>query len=83
MEGIKMTTEEGLQSLVDSLSKRVEEVGNKTWSVCNASHYGWSKDEWDYRHDIMDTLRNRGYNVSSATNHGVLDITITKKITLK
>ena len=82
MENTHTTIQEYLQGLVDRIAERVEKEGHSTISVCSASHYGWDKDEWNYRGDIMDALINRGYNVSSSVNHEVTDILIKKKIIL-
>ena len=71
-----------LQKIVDENSKRVEETGRAHIDTCDASYYGWDSDVWDHRHTIMNAFRNRGYQVSATTNHGVLDIVITKPIEL-
>lgn len=78
-----MDITEKLQDIIDKHSKRVEETGRAHIDTCDASYYGWDSDVWDHRHTIMTAFKNRGYNVTSKTNHGVLDIVITKPIKLK
>lgn len=58
----------------------IKEGGSSRFSTCD--HYNWDKDIWNYRHSIINKLRDEGLNVSSKMNWGVLDITITKKLEL-
>jgi len=76
-----MEIQEKLQNLVNKHSTYVEEKGKSHIATCN--HYNWDIDIWNHRQTIMDTFRKRGYQVSSSTNHGVLDIIIVKPITLE
>ena len=69
-----------LQATVKRLADWANEEGSSRLSVCNYS--GWDSDEWTHRHAIMDKLRSDGFTVTSKTNHGVLDISIVKNITL-
>ena len=65
------------------ISKQVEMVnkyGSNTLSTCD--HYNWDKDIWNHRHSIVDKLIDLGFNVDTQMNWGVLDITITKELTL-
>lgn len=79
-----MKTQEKLQKRIDSISKLVERDGKSHLAVCSsAPSFGWDADEWHHRHAMMNAWRNRGYQVSSKTNHGVLDIVIVKPITLE
>lgn len=78
-----MTTLEKIQNKVDELCKRCDEHDSAKLSVCNAFSYGWDRDEWNYRYDILATIRQRGYNAFMSVNHGVTDIDITKKLNLK
>ena len=71
-----------LQDLVNEHSERVERTGRSHIDTCDASYYGWDSDIWDHRYKIMDTFRERGYQVTAKTNHGVLDIVIVKQIKL-
>jgi len=59
---------------------RVTEKGSSSFSTCDYS--GWDKDIWNYRHSIIDKLIDLGFNVESAVNHGVLDVTITANLEL-
>ena len=74
--------QEKLQNLIDKHTKYIEKDGRSHIDTCDASYYGWDSDIWDHRHSIMTAFRNRGYNVTSKTNHGVLDIVIVKQIKL-
>jgi hypothetical protein len=58
----------------------IEKEGKTLLSVCNAPN--WDADEWAHRQEIIDTFKSNGCQVSTATNHGVLDITITKPLGL-
>lgn len=69
-----------LQAKVQKLANWANESGSARLSVCD--YRGWDSDEWEHRHAIMDKLRSEGFTVTSRTNHGVLDISIVKKITL-
>jgi len=77
-----MTTQEKLQKQIDYYADVAERKGTARWDVSPSAGYGWDADEWNYRYQIMDTLRNRGYSVRSEVNHGVTDIFITKQISL-
>ena len=76
-----MTTEEKLQQVVDTEIKYATERGDSRLSTCN--HSNWDRDVWNHRHTIIEAIRNRGFNVSTSTNWGVLDIVTTPKITLE
>ena len=76
-----MSVQKKLQELVDRHGKVVEEKGRSHIATCN--YPNWDKDIWDHRHTIMNALIKRGYQVSSKTNHGVLDIVIVKPIMLQ
>jgi len=75
------TIQEKLQAFIDLRCKYAEENGRTSFSTCN--HYNDDHDIWDNHRQIIDVIRSRGYNVSSSTNWGVLDVVITKKIELK
>ena len=75
-----MNTEQEIQNLIDGMVNNVENDGTTKLSVCDERD--WDKDLWNYRHQIMDALRGRGYIVNSSTNYGVLDIVVTKKLNL-
>ena len=75
-----MNTEQEIQNLIDNMANNVENTGSAKLSVCDERN--WDKDLWNYRHQIMDALRGRGYIVNSSTNYGVLDIVVTKKLNL-
>ena len=67
-----------LQNEVSSIAERVEKGNRATWSIANT----WDADFWAHRHTMMNTLRERGYNVSSSVNWGVVDYVITKEVKL-
>ncbi len=78
-----ISVQEKLQGIIERNSKRVEETGKSHIDTCSAApSFGWDVDVWNHRHSIMDAFRERGYTVSSSTNHGVLDIIIIKPIKL-
>lgn len=80
----KMSVQEKLQKRIDSISEYVEKDGRSHLAVCSsAPSYGWDADEWHHKNAMMEAWRKRGYQVSSKTNHGVLDIYIVKPITLE
>jgi len=76
-----MNVEQEIQSIIDNMANHVEKTGSTKLSVCNERN--WDKDLWNYRHQIMDALRGRGYIINSSTNYEVLDIIVTKKLELK
>jgi len=73
-----MTVQEKIQKCIDTECYYVEKNGSTVLSVCD--HYNWDRDLWNYRHEIIDAMKNRGYNVSISCKWDVTDITITKKI---
>jgi len=77
-----MTTQEKLQKQIDYYADVVERKGSVRWDVSPSAGYGWDADEWNYRHQIMDAMRKRGYSVRSEVNHGVTDMFINKQISL-
>jgi len=76
-----MNAEQEIQNLIDNMANNVENTGSAKLSVCDERN--WDKDLWNYRHQIMNALRGRGYVVNSSTNYEVLDIVVTKKLELK
>jgi|DEB0MinimDraft_6_1074348.scaffolds.fasta_scaffold245529_1 hypothetical protein len=73
-----MTVQEKIQKCIDTECNYAEKNEWTRLSVCD--HYNWDRDLWNYRHEIIDAIKNRGYNVSVSCKWGVTDITITKKI---
>ena len=71
---------EKLNKNISYHTERVAETGSSSFSTCDYS--GWDKDIWNYRYSIIDKLKDEGYRVESAVNHGVLDVTITAKLEL-
>jgi hypothetical protein len=72
---MSQSIQEIIQEKVNYEAKYVEKYGTTTLSTCN--HSNWDKNVWNYRQQIIEALKGRGYNVSCETNHGVLDIKIT------
>ena len=75
-----MNIQHEIQNLIDNMANNVENTSSAKLSVCDERN--WDKNLWEYRHQIMDALRGRGYIVNSSTNYGVLDIVVTKKLNL-
>jgi len=75
-----MNIQHEIQNLIDNMANNVENTSSAKLSVCDERN--WDKNLWEYRHQIMDALRARGYIVNSSTNYGVLDIVVTKKLNL-
>lgn len=73
--------QEKLQNFIDSKCEVADKYGDAKISTC--SHSNSDQDIYRHRHSIIDVIRKRGYQVSTETNWGVIDITITKKIELK
>jgi hypothetical protein len=71
---------EKLNQIIDKQIELANKYGSNTLSTCD--HYNWDKDIWNHRHSIIDKLIDLGFNVESAVNHGVLDITITANLEL-
>ena len=78
MEGTELKNK--LQNVVDNECKYADRNGSTNLSTCSDS--SWDNDIWAHKDAIITAIRKRGYGVSCATNYGVLDITITKQITL-
>jgi hypothetical protein len=54
--------------------------GSSKLSTCD--YRGWDKDVWKYRKEIIQKIRDCGYNVSVSVAWGVTDIVTTKNINL-
>lgn len=52
--------------------KYCEENGISKLSTCD--YRNWDEVVWNYRENIIDGIRNKGYMVSTSINWGVLDI---------
>jgi len=76
-----MNLKEKLQKIVDIECQYADRDGTSTLSTCD--HFGWDKDIWNYRHEIITAIRNRGYDVSSSVKWCVTDILTKTKIELK
>ena len=71
---------EKLKKNIEYHKEQVAEKGSSSFSTCD--YHGWDKDIWNYRNSIIDKLIDLGFNVESAVNHGVLDVTITANLEL-
>ena len=69
-----------LKNIVDTECNCADKYHRSKLSTCDARH--WDKDVWNYRNDVINAIRKRGYIVTTSTNWGVLDIVTTKQITL-
>jgi hypothetical protein len=74
-----------MENLRDKILKAVEiecqyatRDGSSKLSVCD--HSNWDKDLYNFRHQIIDKIRERGFNVSVNSKWGVLDIVTTISI---
>lgn len=77
-----MTLKEKLTNVIEEEIQYAEKNGKSCLSTCD--HSNWDKDIWSYRDAIIEGIRKRGYNVTSSTKWGVLDITTTlNTITIK
>lgn len=70
--------EEKIQSVVNTECEYAAKKGSSKLSVCD--HYNWDRDKWNYRHQIIEAIKSRGFNVSVSVNHGVTDIVTTQEI---
>ena len=68
--------EQKLNKLIQDKLDEIKKWGSAKISTCD--HFNWDRDVWAYRFQIMEAFRSAGYDVNSSTNHGVLDIYITK-----
>ena len=59
---------------------RVAKTGSSSFSTCDI--IVGIKIFGTHRHSIIDKLADIGFNVESAVNHGVLDVTITANLEL-
>ena len=75
-----MNIEEKIKQIVETEIEYAEKNGSTMLSTANHRH--WDKDVWNYREQIIQAIRDRGYDVSVSVNHGVIDITTTKKLNL-
>ena len=62
---------EKLTQVIDIECKYAVDNGTSHFDTCDAFGYGWDKDIWNYRHEIVDAIRKRGYSVSVQTSYGV------------
>jgi hypothetical protein len=75
--------EEKLNQIVDIECKYADEYGTSHFDTCNAFSYGWDKDVWNYRHEVIDAIMRRGYNVSTTNSYGVTRVLTKTKLNLK
>lgn len=73
---------EKLEAFVNKQIEYAEKNGSTRWDTCGNAHHGWDIDIWAHKYSIMDAIRAKGYDVRSETNHGVLDVFVTKPIKL-
>ena len=66
------TIKEQIDRIIAEEIKYCEETGMSKLSTCN--YRNWDEVVWNYRVDIIDGIRDKGYKVSTSTNWGVLDI---------
>lgn len=71
---------EKLKAFVEKQAGYVEKYGSIT--ISTSDHSNSDRDIWNHRHDIMAAMTKRGYSVTSKTNWGVLDISVTKPLSL-
>ena len=68
--------EQKLNVLVETHVNYIKKDGSTRISTCD--HYNWDRDIWNHRHAIINAFKGAGYEVTTSTNHGVLDIDIVK-----
>jgi len=62
---------EKLTQVIDIECRYADQTGSSHFDTCELSNYGWDKDIWNYRHEIADAIRKRGYEVTTQTSFGV------------
>ena len=72
------TIKQKIDGIIASEIKYCEENGMSKLSTCD--YRNWDEVIWNYRMDIIDGIRSKGYNVSTSTNWQVLDIVTKLKI---
>jgi hypothetical protein len=73
-------TKKKIQKMIEKKTELIEKNSAIVLSVCSAPN--WDADEWAHRQEIMDAFKSKGYQVSTKSLFGVLDITITKSLDL-
>lgn len=71
-----------LQIVVNNQCDITDKYGNSMLSTCDCLSYGWDRDIYIHREEIIQAIRSRGYNVSVTCRHGVINITTSKTIKL-
>ena len=66
------TIKEKINRIIAEEIKYCKKNGFSKLSTCN--YQNWDLVVWNYKTDIINGIRERGYKVSTSTNWGVLDI---------
>lgn len=72
--------ENKLKAFIQNEVDYIEKTGSTKISTCD--HSNWDRDIWTHRQDIMNAFIEKGYSVYSKINWGVLDIYVTKHLSL-
>lgn len=68
-----MNIKKKIENIIESEIKYAEKNGSSNLSTCNYS--GWDKDVWNYKDQIIKSIRDKGFLVSVNVKFGVTDIT--------
>lgn len=75
--------EEKLNKIVDIECNYADMYGISHFDTCDAFSYGWDRDVWNHRHEVMDAIMRRGYDVSTINSYGVTRVLTKVKLNLK
>lgn len=78
-----MNIESKIQKFIDDHCAQADSSGRSSFSTCDCLSYGWDRDIWAFKDQIMSAIRKRGYSVSHSFKYGVMDVAIVKQLELK
>ena len=74
----KTPLENKISTIIGEQCEYAKMNGSSKLSTCN--HSNWDRDTWNFKDQIIKSIRDKGFNVSVSVNHGVTDIVTTKKL---
>jgi len=76
----QLSRQEKVQQLINLKCEEAEKTGES--KITTSYGYSWDMDIYNSKEQIIQTIRNRGFEVRSKTSFEVTDITILKNIEL-
>lgn len=76
-----MDIQKHIQKVIDEEAATTLKSGMSKLDTCDARH--WDQLIWNYKEQIIETLRKRGFTVNTKRSFGVTTIVTLNKVTFK